>query len=78
MKALAVARELGLKTAAFTGGLSIPAHGVVQYCDLLLNVPNRDQKDADHDNIGDACDQTAAAGISSVNMTRVYQLLLRK
>jgi D-sedoheptulose 7-phosphate isomerase len=40
VKALAVARELGLKTAALTGGLSIPAHGVVQYCDLLLNVPS--------------------------------------
>ncbi|MCW5206545.1 D-sedoheptulose 7-phosphate isomerase [Desulfobulbus sp. F5] len=40
VKALAVARELGLKTAALTGGLSIKPNGVVQYCDLVLNVPS--------------------------------------
>lgn len=40
VKALAAAKEIGLKTAALTGGLSIPPHGVVQFCDLLLNVPS--------------------------------------
>lgn len=40
VKALAVAKEMGLKTAALTGGLSIKPNGVVQYCDLLLNVPS--------------------------------------
>lgn len=40
VKALAVAQEMGLKTAALSGGLKIPAHGVVQHCDLLLNVPS--------------------------------------
>ncbi|MGR0480368.1 MAG: D-sedoheptulose-7-phosphate isomerase [Candidatus Electronema sp. V4] len=40
VKALAAAKEIGLKTAALTGGLSIPAHGVAQHCDLLLNVPS--------------------------------------
>ncbi len=44
LKALAVAKELGLKTAGLTGGLRIPAHDVVQYCDLLLNVPSRIQE----------------------------------
>lgn len=38
--ALATAREMGLVTAALTGGTSIPKNGVVQYCDLLLNVPS--------------------------------------
>ncbi|MGX9726234.1 MAG: D-sedoheptulose-7-phosphate isomerase [Candidatus Electronema sp. VV] len=40
VKALAAAKEIGLKTAALTGGLSIPPHGVAQHCDLLLNVPS--------------------------------------
>ncbi len=40
VKALAVAKEIGLKTAALTGGLMIPPQGVVQYCDVLLNVPS--------------------------------------
>jgi D-sedoheptulose 7-phosphate isomerase len=40
VKALAVAKEMGLKTAALTGGLSIKPNGVVQHCDLLLNVPS--------------------------------------
>ncbi|WP_420209485.1 D-sedoheptulose-7-phosphate isomerase [Candidatus Electronema sp. JC] len=40
VKALAAAKEIGLKTAALTGGLSIPAHGVAQHSDLLLNVPS--------------------------------------
>ncbi len=40
VKALAVAKELGLKTAGLTGGLSIKPNGVVQYCDVLLNVPS--------------------------------------
>ena len=38
--ALAVAKELGLKTAALTGGLSIKPNGVAQHCDVLLNVPS--------------------------------------
>jgi D-sedoheptulose 7-phosphate isomerase len=40
VKALAAAKEIGMKTAALTGGLAIPPHGVVQFCDLLLNVPS--------------------------------------
>ncbi len=39
VQAVAVAREMGLKTAALTGGLVIPENGVAQYSDLLLNVP---------------------------------------
>ena len=40
VKALAVAKELGLKTAALTGGLSVKPDGAAQHCDLLLNVPS--------------------------------------
>ncbi|WP_417914085.1 D-sedoheptulose 7-phosphate isomerase [Candidatus Electronema sp. JM] len=40
VKALAAAKELGLKTAGLTGGLSVKPNGVVQYCDVLLNVPS--------------------------------------
>ena len=39
VQAMAVAKEMGLKTAALTGGTVIPEHGVVRHCDLLLNVP---------------------------------------
>lgn len=40
VKALAAAKETGMKTAALTGGLVIPPHGAVQFCDVLLNVPS--------------------------------------
>jgi D-sedoheptulose 7-phosphate isomerase len=40
VKALAAAKELGLTTAALTGGLNIPPHGVAQFSDTLLNVPS--------------------------------------
>jgi D-sedoheptulose 7-phosphate isomerase len=40
VQALAVAKETGMKTAALTGGTIIPENGVVQYSDLLLNVPS--------------------------------------
>jgi D-sedoheptulose 7-phosphate isomerase len=40
VQALAVAKEIGMKTAALTGGTVIPKNGAVQYCDLLLNVPS--------------------------------------
>jgi D-sedoheptulose 7-phosphate isomerase len=39
VQALAVAQQMGLKTAALSGGLTPPAHGVALYSDLLLNVP---------------------------------------
>ena len=40
VQALATAQEMGLKTAALTGGLRIPPQGAAQHCDLLLNVPS--------------------------------------
>ncbi|MCI5222031.1 MAG: SIS domain-containing protein [Candidatus Electrothrix sp. AR4] len=40
IQAMAVAKEVGMKTAALTGGTAIPNNGVVQHCDLLLNVPS--------------------------------------
>lgn len=40
VQALAVAKEAEMKTAALTGGTVIPENGVVQYSDLLLNVPS--------------------------------------
>lgn len=39
VQALAAAKEIGLETAALTGGTVIPEHGVAPHCDLLLNVP---------------------------------------
>ncbi len=39
VQALAVAREMGLTTAALSGGMQVPENGVVRYSDLLLNVP---------------------------------------
>jgi D-sedoheptulose 7-phosphate isomerase len=41
VEALATAKEMGLTTAALSGGLSIPPQGVAQHCDLLLNVPSK-------------------------------------
>jgi D-sedoheptulose 7-phosphate isomerase len=40
VQALATAQEMGLQTAALTGGLHIPPQGAAQHCDLLLNVPS--------------------------------------
>ena len=40
VQALAAAKEIGMRTAALTGGMQIPEHGAVQYSDLLLNVPS--------------------------------------
>ncbi len=40
VRALALAKDIGLKTAALTGGSVIPENGVVPHCDLLLNVPS--------------------------------------
>ncbi len=42
VKGLTTAREMGLKTAALTGGTSPPAGTISTVCDLLLNVPSDD------------------------------------
>ncbi len=42
VKGLTTAREMGLKTAALTGGTSPPARTISAVCDLLLNVPSDD------------------------------------
>ncbi len=39
VQALAVAKAMGLTTAALSGGLTPPPFGVSQYSDFLLNVP---------------------------------------
>ena len=40
VKAMATAREMGLKTAALTGGSVPPAGELAPNCDLILNVPS--------------------------------------
>jgi D-sedoheptulose 7-phosphate isomerase len=40
VKALATAREMGLQTAALTGGSRPPAGEISSHCDLILNVPS--------------------------------------
>jgi D-sedoheptulose 7-phosphate isomerase len=39
VKALATAREMGLKTAALTGGINPPTGEIAVHTDLILNVP---------------------------------------
>ena len=40
VKAMATAREMGLKTAALTGGSVAPTGELSECCDLILNVPS--------------------------------------
>ncbi len=40
VKAMATAREMGLRTAALTGGTSCPGGDLAANCDILLNVPS--------------------------------------
>ena len=40
VKALATARDMGLKTAALTGGTHPPTGEISVHCDLILNVPS--------------------------------------
>ncbi len=40
VKAMATAREMGLRTAALTGGTSCPGRDLAGGCDILLNVPS--------------------------------------
>ena len=40
VKGLATAREMGLQTAALTGGIHPPAGEISNHCDLILNVPS--------------------------------------
>ncbi|MFP7754655.1 SIS domain-containing protein [Thermodesulfobacteriota bacterium B35] len=40
VKAMATAREMGLRTAALTGGTSCPGGDLAESCDILLNVPS--------------------------------------
>jgi len=40
IKGIEAAREIGMKTAALTGGLSCPGGNLAGICDLVLNVPS--------------------------------------
>jgi D-sedoheptulose 7-phosphate isomerase len=40
IKAMEVAREIGMKTAALTGGITRPGGDLAAVCDLVLNVPS--------------------------------------
>ncbi len=40
VKGMKVASEMGMKTAALTGGCNPPADGLLSICDLTLNVPS--------------------------------------
>ena len=40
VKAMATAREMGLRTAALTGGTACPGRDLAGLCDILLNVPS--------------------------------------
>jgi len=40
VKAIEAAREIGMKTAALTGGISRPGGDLAGVCDLVLNVPS--------------------------------------
>jgi len=40
VKAIEAAREIGMKTAALTGGISRPGGDLAGLCDLVLNVPS--------------------------------------
>ena len=39
-KAMAAARDIGMKTVALTGGTARPGGDLVALCDLVLNVPS--------------------------------------